>query len=113
MVKRSVHCTDFRRPYRAMIARDLTRLKPELCSPGPKGPASYTSVKPSVNSVDSVRAFSPSGLLRAHLSWRVPLFSRREKTSHGGHGVHGGTEAFWPLINRLNPVLNLTVRHQI
>jgi len=24
MVKRPVHCTDFRRPYRAMVAKDLT-----------------------------------------------------------------------------------------
>src|ERR1700686_3249775 len=28
---------------------------------------------------------------------------RRKKSSHG---VHGDTEAFYPLINRLNPVLN-------
>jgi hypothetical protein len=27
MIKRSVHCTDFRRPYRAMVATDLTQAK--------------------------------------------------------------------------------------
>ena len=47
-----------------------------------------------MNSVDSVRAFLSPGLLRAHLSQGVPLFSRKEKNSHGGHGVHGGFDTF-------------------
>src|ERR1700730_11077159 len=39
-------------------------------------------------------SLSSSGLLRAHLSRRVPVFSRKEKNSHGGHGVHGGFDRY-------------------
>jgi hypothetical protein len=36
---------------------------------------------------------SSSGLLRPP-SRRVPLCSRKEKNSHGGHGVHGGFDRY-------------------
>src|SRR5580693_1319743 len=39
-------------------------------------------------------SISSPGLLRAHLSRRVPVCSRKEKNSHGGHGVHGGFDRY-------------------
>jgi hypothetical protein len=44
------------------------------------------SLSVSVNSVDSVRAFLPPDSGAPHISRQVPLFSRKEKNSHGGHG---------------------------
>src|ERR1700674_3673444 len=39
-------------------------------------------------------SLSSSGLLRAPLSRRVPVCSRKEENSHGGHGVHGGFDRY-------------------
>jgi hypothetical protein len=87
MVKRPVHCTDFRRPYRAMVARDLTQAKAWAMLSWPFGPQNHRGARGCPNRL----ADGPKGQENSAQALAGFSLGKHKKTS----GPVGAGETRW------------------